>query len=648
MPTEFAQFHFLRPLALLLWIAVPLYWWRGWAAAGARLHDRIDPALRAAVLVCESTRAGWRRRAWLSSITVLAALALAGPAWREEVTPIYQVQAPLVLAVDMSGHMLANDLEPDRLTRTRYKLLSLLRQRQGGQVALIAYAGDAFTVAPMTDDAHTVASLLDALAPRLLPVAGQNPAAALARAGKLIHDAGFHSGEVLLVTDSADAAAIGKAAELRRSGVSVSALGIGSPEGAPLRDADGALVNDARGAPQWARLEPERLAALAAAGGGRWQAITGDDSDLARLGLLHPGAAGHATSSARGEIKRYRDEGIWLLPPLLLLFAFGFRRGGLLVLFAAVFWPTGPARALDMDALWRNREQRAEAAMQRGEFGKAQALAHDPRRIGAAAYRAGDWQAAIDAWARLDDADAHYNRGNALARAGRLDDALAAYDAALARVPGMADALKNRAIVAKAREQRAQQASFGQNPGGDTKDQGAQQQGQGQPEQDAGQSDQSSAGQDANGQEGDQRQSGKETGSESAGDDEQGADAQADAGDNADRQAPSRAQDEHGQSSANDGKPTGKGDAQGDAQDDAQAAKAMQQAIDAALAGDDEAAATDPGGKAIAIDPAQQAAQEQRQAIEMQLRRVPDDPGGLLRQKFWLEYQRRQQEGDDE
>lgn len=635
---DYAQFHFLRPWALLLCCAVPLYAWHGWAGPGAGLRDWVDPVLRAAVLVRESDGAGWRRRAWLSSVTVLTALALAGPTWREEVLPIYQVQAPLVLALDMSGHMLANDLEPDRLARARYKLRSLLRQREAGQIALLAYAGDAFMVAPMTDDANTVANLLDALEPGLLPVAGQNPTAALARAGKLIRDAGFREGEILLVTDSVDAAAIAKAGELHRSGFTISVLAVGSPEGAPLRDSSGALVNDANGNPQWARLEPDRLAALATAGGGRWQTISSDDSDLVQLGLLRPDAAGHTAKRARGELKRYRDEGIWLLPPLLALFALGFRRGGLLLLLAAVSWPNGTAHALDLDALWRNREQRAEAAMARGEFGKAQALARDPRRIGAAAYRAGDWPAAIAAYAQLDDADAHYNRGNALARAGRLDEALDAYDAALARAPTMADAAHNRAIVAKAREQQMRQPSE-PDKGGETKDRSAQHDSQRQADSDAGQSGQEASGQESG------RQTGRQGGSDAASHGAQDTDTSTDAGsapNSADAKPAARAPDARSGTAA-DEQPTAT-DEHGDAQ-------ALHQAISQALASDDntrDGDGSNPRAATITLDPEQRAAQEQSQAIEMQLRRVPDDPGGLLRQKFWLEYQRRQQEGDDE
>src|SRR3546814_6742828 len=110
---------------------------------------------------------------WVGSVWRIAVIALAGPAWRQQEVALYQVKAPLVVALDLSAHMAVDDLAPDRITRARYKLMTLLKERTGGQVALIAYSGDAFTVAPMTDDAATVAALIDSLSPSVMPVAGQ-------------------------------------------------------------------------------------------------------------------------------------------------------------------------------------------------------------------------------------------------------------------------------------------------------------------------------------------------------------------------------------------------------------------------------------------------------------------------------------------
>ena len=75
--------------------------------------------------------------------------------------------------------MLAADIQPDRLTRTRHKLLDILKERKEGLTALVAYAGDAYTVAPLTDDNGTLANLVKALSPDIMPVPGSNPASGI-------------------------------------------------------------------------------------------------------------------------------------------------------------------------------------------------------------------------------------------------------------------------------------------------------------------------------------------------------------------------------------------------------------------------------------------------------------------------------------
>src|SRR3546814_10480782 len=82
----------------------------------------------------------------------IAVLAMAGPSWRTGEQPLLQGEAPLVVVLDMSGAMLANDLPPSRLLQARAKLATLLQQRSGGQVGLVVFAADAYTVAPLTRD----------------------------------------------------------------------------------------------------------------------------------------------------------------------------------------------------------------------------------------------------------------------------------------------------------------------------------------------------------------------------------------------------------------------------------------------------------------------------------------------------------------
>ena len=182
-------------------------------------------------------------------------------------------------------------MPPSRLLQARAKLATLLRERAGGQVALVAYADEAFTVAPLTDDAANVALFLDALEPGVMPVDGQRADRAIAWSARLLQQAGFEHGDILVLSDHAGAAADAAARTASRQGFHVSALGLGTASGAPYRDGEGRILH--------AQLDAGSLRALATAGGGDYRALATDDSDLRALGVLDPGEAG--ASAQRGE-----------------------------------------------------------------------------------------------------------------------------------------------------------------------------------------------------------------------------------------------------------------------------------------------------------------------------------------------------------
>src|SRR3546814_20181743 len=116
---------------------------------------------------------------------------MAGPSWRTGEQPLLQGEAPLVVVLDMSGAMLANDLPPSRLLQARAKLATLLQPRSGGQVGLVVFAADAYTVAPLTRDAANVPLFLDSLRPDVMPVDGHHPARGTQHAMHLPRQAGI-------------------------------------------------------------------------------------------------------------------------------------------------------------------------------------------------------------------------------------------------------------------------------------------------------------------------------------------------------------------------------------------------------------------------------------------------------------------------
>ena len=211
---DLSALHFLRPWWLGALLALPLlvWWWRARRRSRSAWRDVVDPHLLSHLLQTGGDRRS-RLVIWPAMLGyVLAVLALAGPSWRQVVQPLWQSRTPLVIALDLSSATLAADLPPSRLAQARAKLATLLHERNGGQIALVAFAGDAFTVAPLTDDAANVALFLDSLQPDVMPVDGQRADRAIAWSVQLLKRAGATGGDIVVLTDHADSAAIAAAA----------------------------------------------------------------------------------------------------------------------------------------------------------------------------------------------------------------------------------------------------------------------------------------------------------------------------------------------------------------------------------------------------------------------------------------------------
>jgi Ca-activated chloride channel homolog len=591
----YAGLHLLRPQWLWALLAIPLlgWWWRQRIGRESAWRTAVDPHLLPHLLESGGGRRGHTALALGLIAYALAVLSLSGPSWRQVEQPAWQTRAPLVVALDLSSSITATDQPPSRMLQARAKLATLLRERSAGQVALVAYAGDAFTVAPLTDDAANVALFLDALEPSVMPVDGQRGDRAIAWSVRLLRQAGFDQGEILLMTDHADPRARAAAAEAQRQGYRVSALGLGTAAGSAYRSGMGAIAH--------ARLDPGSLQALAADGGGAYSALVPGSDDLAMLGVLDPP---HTDGSVAGGSagRQWQDQGYWLLLPLLLLALLAFRRGAATVAvllclgLPLVPAPAGATAAVSASApvpappsgsLWKRPDQQAHARM----------------RDGIEAYRRGDFDAAGEAFAAVDSADGHYNRGNALAKAGKYREAIAAYDRALGAQPGMPDALANKAAVEAFLQRQPPPGPRQQQRGRD---------------------------QDADGgEQGDSRGQGERNPGE---------------GEEASSQPPADGTSTPPEPPEPAGQP-----AQGDAERQRQADAAMREALEREReqAAQQEAEQARQQAAAAQADPDETPEQrERRLANQAWLQRVPDDPGGLLRRKFALEYARRQRQGD--
>ena len=637
------DFHFLHPGWLLMLALLPLagFAWRHVRGEAGNWKSMVDAHLLPHLVETTLERSG-SGGAWLASLVwILACLALAGPAWERESMPLYRNQAARVLAIELAPTMLAADIKPTRLERARFKLNDILEQSRDMQTALIGYSGDAFVAAPLTDDVNTVRNLIDAMDPAVMPVVGNATERAIKLAQKLIEQAGLKEGELILLADSVSEDALAAARSAHAKGLNISVLGVGSNSGAPVPLPQGGFLQDAKGNIVLPRLDDAALRELASVGGGRYATLSTDRSDLnALLSNDQDRSGAQKTNAEKALSERFLDRGPWLVLLLLPLAIFGFRRGWLMVFALALITPSAPVQAFEFSDLWLRADQQAARALAEGDAKHAQALAKDPAVRGSAAYRAEDYAAASDAWAKVNGADALYNQGNALAKAGKYEEAVTAYQQALDANPALEDAKANKQAVEDWLKRQPSDKDKNQQDNdkqqSDKKDK--------QDNSDKQQSDEQQNKQDQQDQKQnpDDRQKSQEQQKQGDQQDKQSGEAQKDEQDKskqekADQQKDSKAESGSDKKDPVDAQKNAADAAQDQQQKDAQQ-KQMSSAIDKAL--DDNKVGEKP--KAAVANAQDEATREQQQALQQWLQRVPDDPGGLLRRKFQLEYDRRQ------
>ncbi len=476
-----AEFHWLRPTWLL---AIPVVLVVAMLLARRRLgaggwQQVVDAALVPFVLSRTAGR-GQDARWWLLAIGgVLAAVALAGPAWQRIEQPVFRAEQALVIALDLSRSMDAQDVSPSRLVRARLKILDILERRQGGQTALVVYSANAFTVTPLTTDTDTVAALVNSLSTDIMPSRGSYPDVAMRKGRQLLEQAGVAFGEVLLITDGgASPSAEDEARELREAGYTLSVLGVGTKDGAPIPRVSGGFVTDNRGRIALPKLEETALRSLADAGGGRFAVLTADSRDLDRLLSGEVITAGATDESMVTD--RWREEGPWLLLLLLPIAALAFRRGWVLVLLVVVLPLPEPVQASLWDDLWLNKNQQAERQLEEGNAEDAAALFENGEWRAVARYRAEDYAGSAAGFAERGDARSLYNLGNAMAMQGEFESAIDAYEEVLEMDPGNEDAAYNLELVRNMQDQQQQQQ---QQQSGQDDSQGAGEQPQAQEQQ---------------------------------------------------------------------------------------------------------------------------------------------------------------------
>jgi Ca-activated chloride channel family protein len=325
------DFHFIHPA----WLAtLPVLWLlAAWLARGARLAGKWSQVVDADLIPALRLDGGGRSSPWwlITALWTLAALALSGMSWQREQSAAFRSPSDWILVLDLSPSMATADVSPNRYTRARYAISDILGAARDTRVGLLVFAGEPHIVAPLTSDVATVRALLPPLAPSIMPETGDALAPALDQVRTLTGSVMSRHPQVVVLTDGvADgAAALERAARLKSDGATVNVVGVGSASGAPLPGRDGSFIRDADGQPVVSKLPRDDLERLAAAGGGRYV----DVGDIGRL--LAQLEAGKTLDSSRFEqsteqrVTQWRNDGVYLLVPLVLLMPLLARRGWL-------------------------------------------------------------------------------------------------------------------------------------------------------------------------------------------------------------------------------------------------------------------------------------------------------------------------------
>lgn len=453
MEINLGDLHFLRPLWLLLlpFAALMPWLWRRSRDMQRRLRSNIAEHLLPHLLITPQDQQWLRPVHLVSAMLMLGAVAAAGPTWEQDRPDFLENRAPLIIAVDLSPSMDANDVQPTRLEAAKHKLHDLIQRRAGARNALIAYAGSAHLVLPATDDPALLDTFIQALSTDLISKPGKDVGAVIDQAKRLLA-AEKTPGTLLLITDGADTSTLDDLdKKLDGGALQVLVLAVGSEDGGIIRDASGQPRTDSNGRPQLGRFDQAALKKLASAVDAPLGSLTLNNDDLDWVDL-HAQQHFQTASDEQREL-HWKDAGYWLCWPLLLIGFFCVRKGWSVnwmagfVLAVGIGLQPAPAQANPLTDAFFTPDQQGRWAFEHGHFPQAAAHFVDPYWKGIAAYNAADFDLALVSFARLQTPQAYFYLGNIYVRRFKFDEAIAAYTQALKLQPQFPEATANLALA---------------------------------------------------------------------------------------------------------------------------------------------------------------------------------------------------------
>jgi Ca-activated chloride channel homolog len=479
-------------ILFFLWALVPVAWLlvRGVVRRKRILARFADPAMHPDLLPGYDPKSRWIKAGLILAALALAVFALAGPTmgFRWEKTTAKGVD--IMIALDCSRSMLAQDIAPTRLERAKREIVDLLRLMKSDRAGLVAFAGQAVLQCPLTMDHAAFHIFLNVLTPDYLPVGGTNlPAAIEACYNGFEADADTDKA-IILITDgentAGDVSQVAK--KMADSQIKVFCIGVGDPAGAPIPDPDGGFTKDEQGNIVLSRVDEESLKEIARLTGGHYVRSVAGDMDLDRIYTQGIRGTMEQKTLEQGKKKVGEQRFQWFLFPCVVLLLMELwlpvtRRSRAVGLAAAwmvfALVPGGPIPA----NAFSNPVQQGITSYEAGDFTQSRNLFIDAQlenpddlrlyyNIGAAAYKAGSLEEAEKNFAqaaRSEDPElrhkALFNLANTHYRQGRLDEAIKGYASILESFPDDQKAKENLEFVKQKKQEQEQQQQQDGNAG---------------------------------------------------------------------------------------------------------------------------------------------------------------------------------------
>lgn len=427
--TWFQDFHFLRPwwlLGLIIPAAVYVFTYKNSQIQSA-WQKVCDKNLLDYLLIKNNGTKGYKASVSAALITLFLVMALAGPTWLKKENPALSVENPVMILLNMSGEMWNKDVSPSRIERAKYVIKDLTKSLKNTESGLIVYSKEPFMITPLTEDTSLIDNIMSALQLDIMPQDGDRLDRAIELAVSRMQKTGLPHGNLIVITSNVgerfDAALTG-ASQASDAGFDVNIVNISK------------TTND-------------KLQMVADKGNGLYLNY---QQSLAPLIQKINDITAKEIKQSKNMQTVWEDMGWYLLWLPALLFLFSFRRGAFIIILGCFF------NIYTAEASWfLNDNQEALHDFEKQNYAEAAEKFTDTQWKGAAAYKNGDYEAAYENFLQKTDATALYNQGNALAKGGKIAEAIKKYEEALQKQPDFADAKFNLEYLKKQQQQKNQQ-----------------------------------------------------------------------------------------------------------------------------------------------------------------------------------------------